>query len=296
MNRRPTAVLTFAERTEQVYFLAAEHTRAFMDGVEARLRRHTFRPGLGLTSAHYVTTLYFDSAAQEIARSCEQGDQNIKLRAREYYDREPNHTIRREPFLWLEVKTRDGAKTRKMRVGIPLSDVGTLLQNGVFSRRMVSLRHWLWGESTKGILQEISNLCMRTAEPLRPDCLAHYRRRAWQDPSGALRITLDSELAFYRPPPSLANAGSALSEALIGPPAGRLDQKVIEIKLRGHPPAWLRRLIFSTKLEPAGEGPRPFSKFIAASRAVHLAPQVAPYLAFHRAPPHPLHRNESYED
>lgn len=268
MSTSPTPVLTFTERTEKVYFLRSEYAKAFVGGIEAHLRPHTFRPGLDLSSAHYITTLYFDSDAQEIARSCELGD-NVKLRAREYYDRDPNNTVRREPFLWLEVKTREGAKTRKMRVGIPIAEVGSFLQNGLITRRMIALRYWLWGESAEAIIDEISKLCMRTAEPLKPDCLVHYRRRAWQDPSEAIRITLDSELAFYRAPANIFSEGQPLSDALVGPPVGQLHQELAEIKVRGETPAWLKRLIQTTQLEPAGEGRRPFSKFIAASHAVH---------------------------
>jgi len=271
MSRSPTPVLTFTERTERVYFLSSQSAQAFVGGIEAHLRPHTFRPDLDFSSAHYITTLYFDSDAQAIARSCERGD-SVKLRAREYYDREADDTVRREPFLWLEVKTREGSTTRKMRVGIPIAEVASFLQNGLITRRMIGLRHWLWGESAEAIIDAISKLCRRTAEPLRPDCLVHYRRRAWQDPSEAVRVTLDSELAFYRAPLDIFKTSHSLSEALIGPPVRRLHQELVEIKIRGAPPAWLERLIQAGGLQPAGVGRRPFSKFIAASHAVHPVP------------------------
>ncbi len=272
-----TPARLFAERTELVYFLDPEHSQAFVDGVEAHLRPHVHGGGVIGTSppAHYVTTLYFDSDTHEIARTCERGEENVKLRAREYYDREPDLTVRREPFLWLEVKTRTGSRTRKVRVAIPTDEVGSFLREGVISRRMLALQRSIWGKSAEVVTQAISELCKRTTEPLKPDCLAHYRRRAWQDVDELIRITLDSELAFYRPPANIFTEIRALSDALIGPPVGRLSRELIEIKLHGEPPAWLRRLILDTKLEPATDGRRAFSKFVAASHAVHTAPKAS---------------------
>lgn len=262
----------FEERSEQVYFLRAESTQRFIEGVSAHLDVDAFgRKESDPTEspAHYITTLYFDSDTQEIARACEGGTEGVRLRAREYYDHLPEQGIRREPLLWLEVKTRNGASTRKVRFAIPSHEVQTVLSDGVITERMLHFESRAWGQSAEAVLREIAELCMHTAGPLKPDCMAHYRRQAWQDTDETLRITLDTELAFHRPPANPFQGGLTLAEAISEPPVARLLHSLVEIKARGEPPDWLRNLIADVGLDPAREGSGSFSKFVAASHAVH---------------------------
>jgi SPX domain protein involved in polyphosphate accumulation len=262
----------FAERSEHAYFLTADNARTFIDRVGEYLGAHCFYQSEADTfepPAHYVTTLYFDSSTREILRACERGAAGVRLRAREYYDCDPKLGIRREPLLWLEVKASSGSSTRKTRFAIPSSEIHAFLSDGVITKRMLMLQRPTWGRSAEAVIQEIAELCTKTAGPLRPDCLAHYRRRAWQDVGETMRITLDTELSFHRPPPNLFRGGSTLSDAVAGTPAGVLRYNLVEIKLRRDQPTWLRQLILDLGLEPALDGRRVFSKFVAASRAVH---------------------------
>jgi hypothetical protein len=105
--------------------------------------------------------------------------------------------------------------------------------------------------------------------PLKPDCMSHYRRRAWQDTNETLRITLDTELAFYHAPNNSLWSATTLADAILEPPAAALRHSLVEIKARGEHPTWLRELMIEVGLEPAREGKRAFSKFVAASHAVH---------------------------
>jgi SPX domain protein involved in polyphosphate accumulation len=256
----------FEARSEHVFFLGDERTQAFIDCVAANLDVESFHRREGDANeppAHYITTLYFDSDTQEIARACETGTDDVRLRAREYCDQWPEHQIRREPLLWLEVKTRTGASTTKIRFAIPSDEVQAALCDGVISAQL-DFQGLAWGPSANAVLHEITQLCLRTG-PLKPDCMSHYRRRAWQDACETLRVTLDTELAFYRP----CWSGTTLADAIIEPPVARFDHGLVEIKARGEQPSWLRELIVEAGLEPALEGPRVFSKFVAASHAVH---------------------------
>jgi hypothetical protein len=262
----------FEERSEHVYLLRAESTQAFIDAVSAHLEVDSFgRDESDPTepAAHYITTLYFDSDTQEMARACEGGTEGVRLRAREYYDRLPEQGIRREPRLWLEVKTRDGTNTRKVRFAIPSHDVHAVLGDGLITERMLQFESRAWDQSAKPVLREIAQLCMHTAGPLRPDCMAHYRRQAWQDADETLRVTLDTEVAFHRPPANPFHGGLMLADPSAEPPVVRLGHDLVEIKARGEPPDWLRNLIAEVGLEPAREGLGTFSKFVAASHAVH---------------------------
>jgi hypothetical protein len=272
MNAANTPTKMFAERSEHAYFLIADNAPIFVDRVGEYLGAHCFYPSEDDAfepPAHYVTTLYFDTDTREILRACERGNAGVRLRAREYYDHDPELGIRREPLLWLEVKASSGASTRKMRFAIPSTKIHGFLSDGVISRRMLMMQAPGWGRSAEAVIHEIAELCTQTAGPLRPDCLAHYRRRAWQDVGETMRITLDTELTFHRPPGNLFRTGARLSDAVVGIPAGQLRYSLVEIKLRREQPSWLRQLIFDVGLEPALDHQRAFSKFVAASRAVH---------------------------
>jgi hypothetical protein len=262
----------FEARSEEVFFLATEWERTFVEGVAARLQADWFHRSEAENDeppAHYITTLYFDSDTHELARACEAGSEDVRLRAREYCDHLSEQGIRREPLLWLEVKTRNGSSTRKVRFAIPSLDVETALGDGVTSEQLyIQSQTRPWGESAELVLHEIAQLCMHTG-PLKPDCMSHYRRRAWQDANETLRVTLDTELAFYRAPANLLWTDTTLSDAIAVPPVARLRNSLVEIKARNEHPDWLLELMIEAGLEPACEGKRAFSKFVAASHAVH---------------------------
>ena len=55
------------------------------------------------------------------------------------------------------------------------------------------------------------------SEPLVPSCIVNYRRIALQDASASLRVTLDTEIGFYAPPPDLWQRTEALIEPGLRP-------------------------------------------------------------------------------
>jgi hypothetical protein len=257
----------FAERSERVYFLARERVDAFVASVGEHLGVHEYEPsasGVYDPAAHYVTTLYFDSPMRDIAIACEEGGDNIRLRTREYHDRN-GARIRHEPLIWVEVKARSGDRTRKRRFALPLDEAGSLLEEGVITPRLGIFQR-AQANHNATILAEIAELGTRTRGPLGPDCVVRYRRRAWQDEDEQIRITLDTELSYHRPPPRPFVDGRPLVERL-GPACARLTPALVEIKLRRAAPAWLDQL--TEPLALAFVGKHTFSKFVAASRAVH---------------------------
>lgn len=272
MNLVHTPSMMFAERAEHVYFLAAQNAPIFVERLGAHLGIHCFHPGdpdAVEPPAHYVTTLYFDSDTHTIIRACESGSDGVKLRAREYYDHDPKYGIRREPLVWLEVKARAGSSTRKARFAVPSPEFHQFLHGGSITE-LIMVQRARWGRSGEAVIREIAEL-YTSAGSLEPNCLAHYRRRAWQDANATLRVTLDTELGFHRPPANLFHDGTTLIDAVAGPPLAQLGCNLVEIKLQRDPPAWLGQLIVDAGLEPALDGRRAFSKFLAASHAVHSA-------------------------
>lgn len=270
-----------ADRRELKYLLDASAARKVARALARRLPPHRFLPA-GATALpralHYVTTIYFDTPGREVYRAARAHDSNLKLRAKEYYDLHPDlaelatdpaELARFSPVLWLEVKRRDGARSRKRRFGIPKSDVPEFFARGAVTAEMLALLLETHGEHVGEALTELHTLSRSFSSPLRADTLVSYRRRAWQDPRGTLRVTLDSELAFFRPPPDLWSRKSALLRETLGEPVMRSAKHVLEVKTRGAIPTWLENVLVAEGLRAEAH-----SKFLTASDAVHSGPRL----------------------
>ena len=114
------------------------------------------------------------------------------------------------------------------------------------------------------MLREVAGLCGRLSQPLQADCLVNYRRVAWQDDAGALRITVDLGIAFFAPPADLWQRNYALVRETLGAPSTVEGRCVLEVKTRGTPPSWLAGV-----LADGGAVREAYSKFESASQAVH---------------------------
>ena len=271
----------FADRSERKYFLRADRAREFVDGLAGHVEVHRFR-GDGASQVprpvHFITTLYFDTQDRQVATSCRDGSENLKLRVREYYDEHPDLTelatsrgelSRGDKQIWLELKAKTDGRTKKIRFPMPVTEVAGFLAGGIVTQRAAAMQSEVDGEDGEELLKGIWKLCRRVGSPLRPDSLVHYRRRAWQETEGDLRITLDTRVTFYGPRKPFFENFRTLRDTLEEPPARKLDEFLVELKLRGDEPDWLKELGQRVGLRPARHGQRQFSKFLVASDAVH---------------------------
>jgi len=266
-----------AEREEVKYLLGPEAVAAFSAAMGRQLPHHRFT-GSGANKLprprHFVTTIYFDTPSRHQYRAgMADPHNNLRLRAKEYYDlhpalvelaTDPSQIVKYQPVLWLELKSKDGTKTGKRRIGIPKHDLPAFFAQGIVTAEMVALQQAEPGAAGEAVLRELAAYCTRYPEPFRADCLVNYRRLPWQDAAGELRVTMDVGLEFFAPPPDLWQREQPLVRETLGTPRGRLALAVVEVKARGEPPAWLVEL-----LEQANARRAAFSKFEEASRAVH---------------------------
>ncbi len=269
--------LMTAERDEMKYLVARDHAQDLAAALGRQLPHHRFT-GEGANPLprprHFVTTVYFDTASRHQFRAARaDADHNLKMRAKEYYDlhpslaelaTDPRQIVKYKPVLWLELKFKDGTRSGKRRIGIPKRQVPQFFDQRLITAEMVELQRASYGAESEAVLREIAEYCARYDEPMQADCLVNYRRMPWQDQAGSLRVTLDVGVEFYTPPADLWERQRPLVRESLGPPVGRLDAAVLELKSRGEPPTWLRDL-----LERVGARYVRFSKFEAASQAVH---------------------------
>jgi len=271
----------FTDRVELKYYLEPARAQAFVTELGKRIAMHRFGgPGANTLPrpVHYVTTLYFDTSARDIARACALESDSVKLRVREYYDEHPElaelatsraEMSREARLLWLEIKTHGKAHTRKTRLSFERGRLGQVLADALAGGGP--------GEGARSALasdldHQLDQLRERCRGPLRPSCVAHYRRRAWQSDSGELRITLDSSLRFFPAPADMLERGLSLRDLSRAEPAGALASYLVEVKMVCDTPTWLASLARAAGLELATAHGRRFSKFLAASEAVHGLP------------------------
>lgn len=287
-------------RRELKFKLAEARAAAFAAEVAARIPKHRFQ-GTGANrlprARHYVTTVYFDTAARDLYRAVRADPDSLKIRAREYYDLHPEllelatdarDIVRYSPVLWIEIKGKRDGRTYKRRVGIPKGDVEPFFERGEVSHAMRELQRASKspalreseavefppaaepledqpaGDQPLDMIAELSALRARFSEPLRASCLVNYRRAAFEDAAGTLRITFDQRMACFAAPAGLWTSSKPLVREALGTPAYEEPCYILEVKARGALPRWLSDL-----LADVGEEEHVFSKFLTASETVY---------------------------
>jgi hypothetical protein len=270
-----------ADRDETKYLVPGDRVPPLLTLLGKHLPRHRFTgEGANLLpdAWHMVTTIYLDTPARTHYRAAVGDiDHNVKVRAKEYYDLHPSlaelatdpaDIVRYQPWVWFEMKRRDGARTIKHRFRLPKREVPACLAGGHVVPEALALpvTGLAPAESERAGIREIVAYCRELGAPLSANCLVNYRRLSWQKPDGDLRVTLDSELAFYAVPDDLWHRRRALVRDALGTARGGEPHAILEIKARSAQPAWLESFLIAANVAPVR-----FSKFVAAATVVHGA-------------------------
>jgi hypothetical protein len=262
-----TEALT-ADRAETKYLVSPTSLDSLVAELSSRLSSHRFT-GDGanrLSDAHhFVTTVYYDTPEHDHLRAARRDpERNVKIRAKEYYDLHPSlaelatdpaDIVRYSPWLWLEIKRRDGLRTRKDRVRLLKRDVPRFLADPTADPG------WLAG-SSRDHGAEVWSAELR-GRHLSACCLVNYRRLSWQDDADVLRVTIDVGLACYAPPEDLWTREQPLIRGAFGAPRGTEPNVVVEVKSRGSTPAWQTGVLDGIDAQQSQ-----FSKFVAAAHVV----------------------------
>lgn len=266
----PAAIV--AARYEAKYFVARTAVAALREKLAARLssHHHSVPPGTLVSTAvhHITTTVYFDTARRDLCRAAVHTPVHLKVRARMYYDEPAAHDAA-EPLVWVEIKERDGTHSRKRRAPVERAVAGRwfaalALDDHQMAKRAcdASLAAYAAPEGI-ALLSDLAHTRVALGAPLLPSCVVRYRREAFQDVAGTLRVTLDQDVRAYRAP-SAPFAASALIASALGAALHEETACVLEAKSTGGLPDWLTALL-------AEHGARAveYSKLVMASHAVH---------------------------
>lgn len=257
--------LMTADREEAKFLVHLDRVADLTSALDEHLPAHRFtgKDANRLPDPqHFVTTIYFDTPTRsQFQAALTNVDRNVKVRGKEYYDvhpslaelaTDPADILHYQPWLWFELKRREGDRTIKHRFRLPKCDVPHFFAGTAGAPD---------ADDTKKLIE---SYCKSLNEPLEASCVVSYRRLSWQLPDGTLRVTLDLDLAFFAPPGDLFTRVEPLERSRLGVPAQVHDRAVLEVKKRGAMPAWLEHALARSAAEPSR-----FSKFVAASHAVH---------------------------
>ena len=166
-------------REERKYPLPAARAALLTAWLDARLPRDPQYPVGVVTSCYYDTAnldSYQESADGEFAKQ--------KLRLRWYGDPV-------DPYagVWLELKSRAGARSEKQRFRYPSSGVPNQLGLIIPEREELTRR-----------LRDLTGFAAMPIEPtLQPTALIRYRRIRWQSSDSSVRASLDTNVQTSNP-------------------------------------------------------------------------------------------------
>ncbi len=260
-----------AERVETKYLVAASALPALTRRIAAQLEPHRFTGEAAnrLPDAqHFVTTIYFDTPSLSYFFAAKNNQQtNVKIRAKEYYDlhpalaelaTDPEQILRYQPWLWFELKKREGQSTSKRRFRFPKAAAATLFDDNGAPDTLPE------ASTERADAEFLIGHVRAQSERVVPSALVNYRRLSFQNPDSTLRVTIDLGLAFFRVPIDLFRRARPLSKSELGKPAGVEPRAVVEVKRLAAMPSWLEQALSDS----AGSAVS-FSKFVAASEALH---------------------------
>jgi hypothetical protein len=265
-------VALVSARLEAKYRIGRDVASALREQLAVYLtpHHHSVPPGMiaSGTLHHVTTTVYFDTERRDLCRAATRLPAHLKVRARSYRD-EPAPSSADEPPIWIELKERDGMRSRKRRAPLDRCEAGRWfaalsLEDGALSKRVCDATVIASADPARiALLSDLAQLRLALGAPLSPSCVVRYRREAFQDPCGTLRITLDQDVQAFEAPRSPFDAG-ALEPTALGAPTHREPGCVLEIKTVGELPGWLAAI-----LAAQGTHATEYSKLVMASIAVH---------------------------
>lgn len=210
-------------------------TKLALTAPEAAALRARLVADVGEPVPSRVVSVYFDGPGWPLAaRAAAAPHDTVKVRFKEYF---PDRGRSDSDRVVLELKREANGLTRKERVWVPRQDLQGALLDPVIP-------------AVRALLGD---------RPLLPAVAVSYEREVFQRDE-SWRVTVDSNVEFFRIAPSLALSAEPLRREVLGEPAAREERTIVELKhVESRVPAWLA----------VWAGSPGYSKFAQAMRRVH---------------------------
>jgi hypothetical protein len=224
---------------------------------EIRRRIAAARPGRGARRIDgWVTTAYFDLADRRLSRAAlDRPESNLKLRLREYFTEDG---VPCSPFVWFEIKEREGGVTRKSRFQLHRRLLRRFLDGDRDLAEILTCQEK--GTALEDVVAAVQRVDDLARSPLAAVGAVRYRRTSVQGGEPAARVTLDERISYHLGLPALAEGRRALDRFGLGPAAWEESAAIVEVKHSGDgPPAWCAGVVGSA-------APAEYSKFLILAR------------------------------
>ena len=249
----------FIRRSETKYELTPAELAVLEGEFSRRLPVYEFNRGFPST---HITTVYFDTAGLRLyERACLRYDDNLKIRVKEYYYRDPGGKKLVSPYCFIELKRRREGMVSKQRLRIAKEHLSAFIRGEDLREELCPASAEPGGgkESRKNFDRAYDALRSELSSiEVRPVSAINYRRRVYQRDEEDLRVTFDDRITVYSPPRELYGRQASLAASMLGRPVGRVAKMIAEIKCRklssGSYPRWLEVIL-------CGFNARSLSKF-----------------------------------
>lgn len=226
-------------------------------GEELRARMRAIRPAFAARRVGgWVTTVYFDLPDRRFTRAAlECPESNLKIRLREYFN---DDDLPCSPFVWLEIKEREGARSSKSRFQLHKRMVARFLEGELDLAAVLTCQEG--APDLSRVMESVQRVHDLARGTLTPVGAVRYQRCSLQGGTPAARLTLDRGISYHLGPVGLYDAHEALDAESLGAPSWCDGAAVVEVKhADAAPPAWCRSFI-------AGHPVSEYSKFIHLAR------------------------------
>lgn len=226
-------------------------------GEELRARLRALRPPFAERRVGgWVTTVYFDLPDRRFTRAAlERPETNLKIRLREYFSDED---LPCSPFVWLEIKERDGTRSAKSRFQLHKRMVAGFLEGELDLAAVLTCQEA--APDLSKVVEAVRRLHDLARGTLVPVGAVRYLRASLQGGEPAARLTLDRHISYVVGPVALYDVHERLDAEALGAPTWTDGAAVMEVKHAGEaPPAWCRSALGDAP-------PSDYSKFVRLAR------------------------------
>ena len=241
---------------ERKYKVEQEDVPAFLDALSAKMKISEYVPGRPVVQ---IATVYLDTPDFHYAKKALNNHSvSIKLRAKDYSYRVQG-ALETSNFCWVEIKSRNGISTEKWRFPMTKRAFRQLYCGQDVSKAVTSSaqKRSYGKQAVENYKRFQSHL---REHKIAPSTIVTYLRRVFELEDWDLRLTVDSNVRYYKAPENPYSYLKTIIPEKLGEPIGAEDDVIVESKSANGVPGWLWPLL------KACRSAQEFSKFTSSSR------------------------------
>lgn len=244
------------KRMERKYKVEQGDVPAFLEALSEKMQLSEYVPGRPVVQ---IATVYLDTPDFHYAKKAlNNHSMSIKLRSKDYSYR-VRGVLETSNFCWVEIKSRSGMSTEKWRFPLSKRMFGQLYRGQDVSEAVTSSAH-----KSSYDRQAVENYRLFQSHirehRITPSTIVTYSRRVYELKDWDLRLTVDSNVRYYKAPENPYSHFKTIVPEKLGQPIGVEHDVIVETKSANGIPGWLWPLL------KACRSAQEFSKFTSSSK------------------------------